>query len=137
MAKGSSASPEHLPEPSHPFARWGAGAAISLWALGVQNFSDPWNKLGAILSPGFGYLFGQVLDFAIYRISEHTTKAMQGRLLSDNKKQLDALYKERQEAIEFGADPQIIKSLDLAIVSFRQTRIEIIAAESSTYKIKR
>ena len=97
---------ENLPEPAHPFARWCAGAAVGLWALGVQSFSDPWNKIGAILSPGIGYLVGQTLDFVINHASRANFKRRHERDLLDNKKTLDDLFKERQDAISFGADSE-------------------------------
>ena len=111
---------ENLPEPSHPFARWFAGAAVSSWALGATYFSDPWNRWVAILSPGVGYLFGHTLDLIIYRVSEGSLKRKIRRDLLENKKTLDRLRKERYDAIEVGADDQIVKSIDSTI--FRSCR---------------
>ena len=54
-----------LPEPSHAFARWFGRAAVGVWALVVQSFGDPLNKVGAVLSPGVGYLLGHALQAGI------------------------------------------------------------------------
>lgn len=118
---------EELPEASHPFARWGAGVAVSLWALSVQSLSDPWSKIGAILSPGVGYVVGLVLDLVVSRISQRTLRKNQQRELSENKRKIDDLYRERQYAIEFGAVPEIIASIDSAIFQFQLTRVDMIA----------
>ena len=60
-------SPGHsgLPEPSDPFSRWFGGACVAAWAVGVQSFPDPLNKLLAILSPGVGYLAGHTMNQAV------------------------------------------------------------------------
>jgi hypothetical protein len=118
---------KELPEPGHPFARWCAGAIVSLWALGAQYFPDPWNKLGAILSPGAGYIFGQALDFIIIRVSNTNFRRTQQRNLLENKKSEDDLYKERQNALRYGADSKIIAEIDAAIFSLQRNRIYVIA----------
>jgi len=123
---------ENLPEPAHPFARWCGGAAVGLWALGVQSFSDPWNKIGAILSPGFGYLVGLTLDQIIYHASRVNFRRSHERALLDNKKTIDDLFKERQDAIAFGADSEIVQSIDTMIVFYKKARIEIIAEAPET-----
>jgi hypothetical protein len=113
---------ESLPEPGHPFARWCAVAAISCWSLGVQNFSDPWNKLGAILSPGIGYLFGHILDLIIFHLSEATSARKQQKF----KKKMDDLCKQRQDYIQFGANPRIISVIDVEIEQCQRIIVEMI-----------
>jgi hypothetical protein len=49
------------------------------------------------------------------------------RALVDNNKTMDDLYKERQDAIAFGADSEIVKSIDAMIVFYQEARLEIIA----------
>jgi hypothetical protein len=118
---------ENLPEPAHPFARWCAGAAIGLWALGVQSLSDPWNKIGAIVSPGVGYLLGQTLDYIIYHASRVNFRLRHEKALLNNKKTIDNLYKERQDAIAVGAGSEIVQSIDAMLVYYQKARIEMIA----------
>jgi hypothetical protein len=76
-------SGERLPEPKNAFARWGGGAAVGFWAVGVQTLPDPWDKLGAVLSPGIGYIVGVVLDSIYNRISENSRKHTRLRDLSE------------------------------------------------------
>jgi hypothetical protein len=116
---------ENLPEPSHPFAKWTAGAAVSFWALGVQYFTSPWNQWGAILSPGVGYIFGHTLDKIIYRISEGSLKRKTERELLENQKSIDRLSKELQDQIAAGGDAQMIESYKVIIDEFYQKRIKI------------
>jgi hypothetical protein len=122
---------DNLPEPRHPFARWCAGATVGIWALSVQSFSDPWNKLGAILSPGVGYIIGLALDFVISRVSEGNSKRQQKRDLLEIKSRIENLYKERQEAVDFGADSETLKLIDSSIIEFRRTRIDMMIAVPS------
>jgi hypothetical protein len=124
MANSPTNHGAHLPEPSHPFARWCAGAAISLWALGVQSFSDPWNKLLAILSPGFGYIIGHALDVMISRVSEYNSKRDEARSLLENKAKIDNLRKEREDAIQLGANQDIIEEIDLVILSLQRSILD-------------
>jgi hypothetical protein len=121
----------NLPEPGHPFARWGAGAAISCWALIVQDFSSPLNKLGAIVSPGVGYIFGLALDSIIFHVSEANSKRKKRRHLLETKKRMDDLYKERQNYIQDGASLEIIESVDCAIETCRRIVIATIAPGES------
>lgn len=121
---------KNLPEPKHPFAQWGAGAAVSIWALGVQSFSSPMSQIGAVLSPGVGYILGQTLDIVIYRVSKSNSKRRYRQELSENSKKLDDLAKERREAIKYGADPQIIASIEAVIVTARNTRVEMMKRET-------
>jgi hypothetical protein len=132
--KKRAAHKEGLPEPSHPFARWGAGVAIALWAMGVQDLAGPWNKVGAILTPGVGYVIGLMLEVVVYKVSETNQKRMRRHDLSENKKRIDDLYRERQYAIQFGADPEIVASIDSTIVRFQKTRIALIATTSGNEK---
>jgi hypothetical protein len=125
MAKQPSGG-EKLPEPHHPFARWGAGAVVSLWAVGVQSLSDPWNKFGAILSPGLGYSAGLLLDLIFYHVSERSYENERQRLLSRNKRKLDTLYKERQDAISYGSDQKMISMIDAAIFQIQESNISVI-----------
>jgi hypothetical protein len=118
-----------LPEPKHPFARWGAGAAISIWALGVQYFSVPFDKLGAIISPGIGYVLGQSLDLIIFRLAKRNSEKDVQRQLQKNKRKIDDLYKEKQELISVGADPGTIKAVDALIIEYLQIRVQIFAKE--------
>jgi hypothetical protein len=115
-----------LPEPKHPFARWCAGAAISLWALVVQDFSSPLNKVGAILSPAVGYLLGHALDRIIYHASQLNNRRTHNRALKENKATLDRIYFERQQAIELGTDLEIIKLYDSVLSKTQKDRILLI-----------
>jgi hypothetical protein len=127
MTKRSS---DHLPEPSHPFARWCAGAAISCWALGVQNFSDPWNKLGAILSPGVGYIFGYTLDSIIFYVSEANSTRKRQKL----KKKMDDLCKQRQDYNRVGANREIIEVISVEIEQCHRTLLEVIRPSAGSKK---
>jgi hypothetical protein len=100
--------------------------AVGLWALGAQSLPDPWNKLCAISSPGFGYAIGVLFEVLIERVSESRYKNRKRRSLLENKETIDKLYKERQDAIEYGADPKLISSIDAAILEIQQTSIDVI-----------
>jgi hypothetical protein len=51
-----------LPELDHPVSRWFGVASAGMWAVGVQSLPDPWSKMLALLTPGFGYTAGYSLD---------------------------------------------------------------------------
>jgi hypothetical protein len=121
-------STDKLPEANHPFARWCSGIAIASWALGVQSFQPPWNQLGAILSPGVGYIVGLSLDVVITRLSEKTSKRKQKRDLLELTKKIDDLFKERKGAIDMGADSDsdIVKLIDSSIEECRRNKIDIL-----------
>jgi hypothetical protein len=119
---------DNLPDPSHPFAKWGAGVAISCWALGVQNFSDPWNKLGALISPGIGYIIGLLLDWLVSLASE-TGKQ---RRFSKAQKRMDDLFKQRQDYIGVGANPTMISIIDMEIERCRLSIVELTGSMRPT-----
>jgi hypothetical protein len=115
-----------LPEPSHPFARWGGAAAISLGAMGVQSFPAHWDKAGAFLLPGLGYVVGKVLDHIINYVRADNLRKAQLRSVSANKEKIDNLYKQREDATRYGANPKIILAIDAAIVQIQQTNVDIM-----------
>jgi hypothetical protein len=125
----SSARSTNLPEPRHPFARWGAVTVVACWALYVQTFSDPFNKYCALLSPGVGYLFGQTLDFILNYIAKVTSKRDQRNKISENDLRIDMLYKQREAVIKYGGDSQLLISIDSAILSFQQSNIELVVEQ--------
>jgi hypothetical protein len=119
---------EQLPQPDHPFARWGVAAAVAVWALSAQSLMDPWNKIAAILSPGIGYLVGQVLDAIFIRVSEINLKKSNDRKTIDITQRMQILINERNQAVSVGADPEIIIRIDTAIRQFHQEKIRILTA---------
>ena|ERR1700730_267334 len=125
---------ESLPEPRHPFARWGAGLSVSFWALGVQSFPEPWNKFGALVSAGLGYVVGQALDHTMIYFSKRSLKREQQNTVNENKDRIDRLINERQEAVAYGADPDFIASINAAILNIQKTNVELIAAPSIARK---
>jgi hypothetical protein len=133
---------ESLPEPSHPFSRWGAGLAVSCWALGVQSFPEPWNKVGALVSAGLGYVVGQALDYIITYLSDRRLKKQQQKSefenkdriykqISENKTKIDILIKERQDALTFGADGEFIASINTNILQLQKINVKLIGTPSA------
>lgn len=116
-----------LPEPRHPFARWFGSAAVGIWALVVQSFADPWDKLGAILSPGVGYIIGQALQASISYVSNVSSNRTQRIDLEKATKKLDELRKERNAAQENGANSKILFVIDEAITVAHQEKVELIS----------
>ena len=49
------------------------------------------------------------------------------RALVENNKTMDDLYKERQDAIAFGADSEIVKCIGKMIMFYQEARLEIMA----------
>jgi hypothetical protein len=89
---------------------------------------DPWNKIAAILSPGIGYLVGQVLDAIFIRVSEINLKKSNDRKTIDITQRMQILINERNQAVSVGADPEIIIRIDTAIRQFHQEKIRILTA---------
>jgi hypothetical protein len=125
---------ESLPEPRHPFARWGAGLSVSFWALGVQSFPEPWNKFGALVSAGLGYVVGQALDHTLIYFSKRRVKREQQNTVNENKDRIDRLINERQEVVAYGADPDLIASIDATILHIRKINVDLIATPSLVRK---
>jgi hypothetical protein len=114
-----------LPEPSHAFARWSGRAAVGIWALAVQSFEDPLNKLGAILSPGVGYILGHALQAAIDFCANMSSTRRQRIDLDRITEKIDALNKERDEARANGANNTVISLYEERITAAYEERINI------------
>jgi hypothetical protein len=114
-----------LPEPSHPFARWFGGAAVGIWALGVQYLPEPWNKVGANLSPGVGYGAGQGLEFVLNWIGDKIFYQNHQRIIDD-------LYRQLYIARVNGANSETIEFLEESIRITYLQRINSPAPKTPT-----
>jgi hypothetical protein len=92
---------EALPEARHPFARWAAGLSVSCWALAVQSFPEPWNKIGALVSVGAGYVVGQGLDYVAAELSARRAKKKALRLDAERKGNVERVIAENQQKIDY------------------------------------
>jgi hypothetical protein len=122
----------YLPEPKHPFARWFGGATIGIWALVVQSFVDPWNKIGAILSPGVGYILGHLLQAGINYCANMSSKRKRRADLANATHKIDDLYTQRNLARDNGAISDVLLLIDQAITAAEQEKLKIISPVSVT-----
>lgn len=129
MARSATNTGKDLPEPSHPFARWFGGAVVGIWALGVQSLPDPWNKVGAILSPGVGYIFGHGVEICVYWFRDKSDRIA-------NKRNIDNLYQQLNDARSNGANIEIIQFLQELILVAHRGAIKIDGAAARTRKVR-
>jgi hypothetical protein len=118
-----------LPEPSHPFARWSGGAAaVGVWALIVQSFPEPLNKVGAILTPGVGYIVGNALQVTIDFFLNKSLKKWHAQDLVDDTKKIDNLNQELLFAKENGANSEVISLIEVSITAAHREKIMLVSS---------
>jgi hypothetical protein len=105
-----------LPQPKHPFAKWGAVVSVGLWALIAQNFPEPWNKIGALISPGVGYGVGYLLDL----IAQKLTIRRLEYTLKDFTEQRKKILNSQDQRSQYGENNTMISEYDLAILSIEK-----------------
>jgi hypothetical protein len=117
---------DFLPEPTNAFARWFGRATIGAAALGVQSLPTPWSQLGAILSPGIGYIVGyalqSILEFTGKRISSRERR-LQLQGISDT---IINLQFELEDARRRGATGEVILHIEKTIDSVQMNKIKIL-----------
>jgi len=99
-------SKEILREPNDPFARWFGRVVVGIWAVGAQSFADPWNRFGAFLSPGVGYILGHGLQRVVYWKDDRLSRRKEHIVLIED--QINQLMKEVNDARNNGMEGETI-----------------------------